>query len=634
MSEYNSEDDTSDVRCCFCLGSESDIPPFGTIDDAKDLMSPCNTCSIVSHKKCLLDWFDSIPPDKIHIVQSDHRSSIQEDTSRSSQRNQRTEIYIELSPRAVLSWFGNVNNRRNALTNQINNSAALPNSGGDGSGGDRPIYILAPCPQCKEDIVFSMHKSSLLSLHSSAKSSISRVVQYGGVFLGITSALTGVFSMAYIGLTTCGLKMIECIIPPSTLVKLLTKKAFLRSDSSYQALLKVLFGEAGINRYLVENLEQGLMQGILDPFKVSRIPILPIVMYRARTTSIFDCFFGKNKLHYLLTEGMIAGYISSMGDHELLRAVLKNIYEGLKSPYSLSSFNILKGVDLLKSTNIISMLVPLRWIYSIIYRLTFNRRYFDLTMSVRPRGIANSLSSEEVEKLEDLNTQMQDISKSHKRIYKKISKQLDTNPNYIPLISPILKYIYKNILYYSKIKQTGLSYLKMKLITNLKYTIACLKHDFSITLTFESMIVKSLTTIIWPFLSSKLNLLIILPIIAKKIPGLSLDKQILIGNVIGLVGVAVIKEFINLYLTTIKVNQMRYIRPVGPRDAQIVRNVHDSMMNGDSQDNNNDNDDDGNVSDEVIIEYEIADDSDSDSGFGLQAFTSLLTGEFPGGFPG
>ncbi|KAL6453176.1 hypothetical protein SBY92_000524 [Candida maltosa Xu316] len=594
MSEYNSEDDTSDVRCCFCLGSESDIPPFGTIDDAKDLMSPCNTCSIVSHKKCLLDWFDSIPPDKIHIVQSDHRSSIQEDTSRSSQRNQRTEIYIELSPRAVLSWFGNVNNRRNALTNQINNSAALPNSGGDGSGGDRPIYILAPCPQCKEDIVFSMHKSSLLSLHSSAKSSISRVVQYGGVFLGITSALTGVFSMAYIGLTTCGLKMIECIIPPSTLVKLLTKKAFLRSDSSYQALLKVLFGEAGINRYLVENLEQGLMQGILDPFKVSRIPILPIVMYRARTTSIFDCFFGKNKLHYLLTE----------------------------------------GVDLLKSTNIISMLVPLRWIYSIIYRLTFNRRYFDLTMSVRPRGIANSLSSEEVEKLEDLNTQMQDISKSHKRIYKKISKQLDTNPNYIPLISPILKYIYKNILYYSKIKQTGLSYLKMKLITNLKYTIACLKHDFSITLTFESMIVKSLTTIIWPFLSSKLNLLIILPIIAKKIPGLSLDKQILIGNVIGLVGVAVIKEFINLYLTTIKVNQMRYIRPVGPRDAQIVRNVHDSMMNGDSQDNNNDNDDDGNVSDEVIIEYEIADDSDSDSGFGLQAFTSLLTGEFPGGFPG
>ena len=72
-SSFSSSSSSSKI-CSLCLGSDTDIPPFGTIDDAKDLISPCSTCSIITHRKCLLDWFNSVPADKLHIIRA-HRQS-------------------------------------------------------------------------------------------------------------------------------------------------------------------------------------------------------------------------------------------------------------------------------------------------------------------------------------------------------------------------------------------------------------------------------------------------------------------------------------------------------------------------------------------------------------------------------
>lgn len=82
----------------------------------------------------------------------------------------------------------------------------------------------------------------------------------------------GILSMGYIGLTTCGIKMMDCIVPSPILIRILTKKSSLHTHSSYQMLSKILFGDSGNgSSYPVDNLEQGLIQGLIDPFKFLRI---------------------------------------------------------------------------------------------------------------------------------------------------------------------------------------------------------------------------------------------------------------------------------------------------------------------------------------------------------------------------
>ncbi|KAK7677810.1 hypothetical protein QCA50_019243 [Cerrena zonata] len=82
--------ETGDI-CSFCLGGEDDIPPFGKAKDAKELIQPCSTCTMTTHRKCLLDWFNSLSPDSIKKVSYSERvaefvSQVQEE--RDHRRNQ------------------------------------------------------------------------------------------------------------------------------------------------------------------------------------------------------------------------------------------------------------------------------------------------------------------------------------------------------------------------------------------------------------------------------------------------------------------------------------------------------------------------------------------------------------------
>ena len=103
-----------------------------------------------------------------------------------------------------------------------------------------------------------------------------------------------------------------------------------------------------------------------------------------------------------------------------------------------------------------------------------------------------------------------------------------------------------------------------------------------------------MTTLIWPFLSSKLNELFIYPIFLLNNPkswlannninlnigvfGLSMDKKILIGNLLGLIMISIIKELINLYLTKLKVYQMSKIETLNSQDSQILKDVTSTIF--------------------------------------------------------
>lgn len=620
------ENTESSDSCCFCLGTDIDIPSFGTIHDAKDMLKPCSTCSLVCHRRCLLDWLDTIPPSKLRVI---HATTERADSSLLSRMHQEhagdigigqapantgnTTIRIDLTALALESWFNNIttftNNEDETDEDSDNGSFgdeqdlahdqnSTHSSGGSShSSGVIPhsketlVYILAPCPQCKKWIMFSMKRSLLLTLHTALKSTTAKLVRYGTVFLGITSALTGIASLGYIGLTSVGLKMMDKIIPAPLLIRLLTRKSLLKSQSTYSSLSKLLFGNSA--SYAVDNLEQALVQGLIDPLKFSRIPVLPIVMYRARSSSIFKLIFGKRDDEFpsaLVTEFMISAYISSIGDHALFRAIYSNVKTDVASglQHGFTIMNPLRNIDFLSTNNIISMLVPLRWIYDLVYRLSFNRAYFNLTMESRPRTIANSLSESEIDQLEDLNSQLNDITTRNRKIYHNIDKRIDASSTSssssssfnIPMVSTWVKFAQKQIIYMHALRHTWLKYMKLKLISNVKFTWACLRFDYSSPLASNGIIIKTLTTIFWPYLASKVGLLIV-PLLRKHFIAydkLHIDKRILIANIVGLVLVAIGKEFPQLYMARKKVKQMSRIVLVDTHDLGFFKSLTASLL--------------------------------------------------------
>ena len=704
MSNSQGSPSNSDL-CCFCLGDDTEIPAFGSIADARDMVKPCTTCSISCHKKCLLDWFNTIPSNQLHVIHAKRVFSAAP-LSRENYDHiggdigigsppvvQSTNIHINLSTRALNDWFGNIigiinedeedgetqdqaNNGSNGFENinenrdadphadpgmqtyqpdgdrdtdvsrtRLNTVSLLQSTSSSSSSSlssshlppphvdDQSVYVLAKCPQCKKDIIFFMKRSKLVALQASFKTGVSRLVQYGGVFLGITSALTGVVSMTYIGLTTAGLKMMDSIVPGPLLVRMLTRRSLLSSNNTYSTLSRILFGNT--QTYAVDNLEQALVQGLIDPLKFSRIPVLPIVLFRLRSSSIFDVLFAAKNDDFFasaITELMIASYISSLADNSLVRAIYKNIVTQIRQLMNGSMTSILnpvRGIDFLTTNNIISLLIPIRWGYDLFHRLTFNRAYFNLTMKSRPRAIANSLGASEVERLEELNGELNEYRSHHNKTYQAIDKQVSHESTSkiascnIPVISALYKHIKKNIRYIYELRKSWWPYYRLCVKTNLQFTLASLKHDYSFSLSSPSVIFKTITTILWPLASSKVGLLV-LPLLSRvsKLEHLSLDRKVLIANIAGLVIVALGKEIINLYIAHRRVQQMQQIEPLNLNKAEaIVRLVKSSgvMYSSDAED-----------LDDGIINIGGAGETDEEL---LGRLTQDIPTELPGNFP-
>lgn len=543
--------------CSFCLGGETDVPPFGDTKDAEDLIHPCGTCSIVTHRKCLLDWFNSLPSDKLHIVDKD---SLEQELHRSRDlRVNRNDYEIGQAPDGLHEIRIDID--YNMIGNWVSQMNRPLNPGSMGARGGNVLLLLAPCPQCKEDIMFSMRRSGLLSLNTGIKTMISRGLQYTGVFLGLTSALTGIVSMSYIGLTSCGLKMMDCILPEPLLIRLLTKQ---NSQQSLSLLSSVLLGKGlGVPstdpNYSIDNLESALSKGLIDPFKFSRIPILPIILYRMRQSSFIQCFFGSKQrdlnISNWLTEFLINGYISSMGNHELAKSVYENCLSSvtnmIKHPASFYKYlNILRGIDLWSVNNMISMLIPIRILYDMLFRLTINQLHFNVTMKVRPRNIANTLSASDYDKLEDVKNGIENIKLLMKQ--KRARNPSDASHDF-----DIITWGKSKLQMIKKLFKENLvgKYFKLNFLLAILKLKACIRHDYSNTFIYNSFTIRCLTTVAWPFLSSKFGTMFY-NLMFKNLSHIPKDKLIFASNIASLIFVVFVKDLINLYLSHKKADQL------------------------------------------------------------------------------
>lgn len=602
MSDYN--------PCCFCLGGDTDVPPFGKLEDAQDFVEPCERCSLTTHRKCLLDWFNSLPADKLKVMDclfltnttarhsgehSELHSQYSTPDSPGEEEAQEEEIPTVIAENAdewglALSYF------EIRLSGQLLNRLMTTMSSGLGShlssegplAQGRLVLLVASCPQCKGDVTFSMKRSQLLALNSGVRTLVTRTVQAGCVFTILASAVTGVLSMSYIGLSTCGLKIMDSIVPGPLLVNIL------RKPTIPGASLTLLFD---LNSYSVDTMEMALSRGIIDPFKFSRIPVLPLVLYRMRSSSLISCIVGStgsrsihsttgsttnntstnnntnntdnianhtsnnanawkdtsNNMQAWITEIMINGYISGLGNHELAQTIFSNF---------MNSKSLLAKVDFWNVNNMISMIIPLRWLYDLLYRLTLNRMHFNLTMKIRPRDIANSLDPIELDHLEQLGSNIANYEGDFAYLYKKAGQIVDSESrNSLPsFFSPLIKLIKRKVYYYQACQKSDLplQYLRARFASWMAGTKACIKHDYSTTLLYKSFTLRCVTSILWPFLSSKVGSILFKSLLkySRKFDHIPKSKLLLLANIIGLLGVVFIKDCFNLYLCSKKANQI------------------------------------------------------------------------------
>lgn len=650
--------------CSFCLGGSTDVPPFGSIHDAEDLIHPCSTCKIVAHKKCLLDWFNSLPSDKLTRtypfeedfrgtipnesttganveeirIQDGHENETDEDdddnesdgdalnqlnnyiVNRNDNNNfNGNHIEINISLRLLNRWINNfVSDVRRELTVANNSVTAAPvieepeeelqvepqaveevpgihseqapelhlHSESPKQPYDGfTVLLSAPCPQCKSNITFCMRRSLFLTLNTLTRTSISDLVQYGGVFLGLTGAATGIITMGYVGFARLGLNVLDCLIPSPLLMNMLSKKNHNTLNS-----IRSFFP---ISNQSITTLEDIFTKGIVDQFKFSHIPILPTVMYRMRSSSITSCLFLSpkqgNKLNEWIAELMISNFISSLGGHQLLRSLLLNFGYILKNLTTLKlseiPYQLVKNINIWDTNIMIGLLVPIRWGYDLFYHLTINRLHFNLATQIRPRDIANIVSEDELSQMEDLQTNLAKIEFKFKHMESGIKSNVYSEKpgafsiNFITSCYKFLKY---KLSYYNSCVFSDLpvSYIRLKLISWYHKSKACLKNDFSTTLMYRSLTIRAVTTFIWPYISADfgklINKLVLNEYNFKSLSSVPKERVVMMSNVIGLVVVVVLKDLVNVYLSTRKVQQLNKMTIV-KTNMKLTNNAHDAQ---------------------------------------------------------
>ena len=562
----------SDV-CCFCLGGSSDIPAFGTRDDARDFVNPCATCSIVAHRKCLLDWFNSIPEDKLQVIDRAElletiagRRRMDEDSTNTGN----IRIDINFSTELIREWLfrfvgmdnssdsdqelndqdphnqvgtagGEPSHEEDAsvipsavnedISTAITNLALLhqhPQSETQAPSDQNVTYLLAPCPQCKSEIVVSMTESALLTFVKSTKAMAIRTLSATVLCLGVTSAVTGVMSLGYVGLTTCGLKTLEALVPGRILVSMLRRPG-----------VRIPFGNEA--SAFSGPLESAISSGIIDPFKFLRIPILPVVLYRMRSSSILSLLSQDSNW---FTEIMVAAYISSLGNNELVGNIARLLRTLLvqKLPYAIIAAVKSLSISLLTAPTLISLLVPLRWAYDLFFRLTFNRLHFNVALRTRPREIANSISEARLERLEDLSREMAQLWDQASKMRPTSSRNLSEWCGYVKRLA---------------LSDIPKKYLVLWMSFWNEETRSCLQHDYLSVFLLRSLMLRGITTVAWPFLGARVGRVIFKLIASRLATKLEPETIMLLANIMGLFGIALLKDVFNLFIATQKARQLR-----------------------------------------------------------------------------
>lgn len=551
--------------CCFCLGGDTEIPAFGSIKDAEDLITPCQQCLLVCHRKCLLEWFNSLPTDKIKVVDvklvADGTVATHQDlhigTAPATLR-----LDITIDALTLLNWVSGLS-RFTTDIDELDDSdeeippyrEALPQvPPRTPLSSLLMVFLITQCPQCKSDIVFTLRRLPWLQAAQLMRVAATRFIQYLALFLGFTLAVTGVVTMGYVGLTSCGLKMMESVVPSSLLVGLLTRALPRRRGDPLGQWAQLIRG--GTPNTGIDLLEQAMLEGLVDPLKFSRIPVLPVVLYRMRLLSLMLCLFGNGfdnpaPWQALFGEVMVLGYLLLLGDHELLRGVWANVARMVRDPAHARLGDVLRGINLWKTTNMLLMMVPARWVYDAVHRLTINRVYFGLTLRVRPRDITNLMSTSDAERLEQINGQLGELASHYHQLHKQVVAEAPRwrwAPHAVTARATVMARLVRRGFYQR--------WLQLKAAEAYCLLKATLHYDYSRKFAQSLASLRWISTLVWPYVSSKVGAAVFEVLVRWMGPRVAHNKLGLLANIIGLFAVVAAKDVVALVVNWHKANQL------------------------------------------------------------------------------
>lgn len=537
----------SDEICAFCLGGATEIPPFGTVKDAQDLLHPCSTCKLVTHRKCLVDWFNAIP---LSQVQREYRDNTDAPPASDQAAQDPADVQAEnqdddadnepniINASFRTRWFSNVtlyyDEEPRPSFEPLTDAAS--------------VQLSTSCPQCKSTITFLMKQLVVLALNNIVKQSVSNMVLYAGVFLGISGAATGIVTMGYVGLARCGISMMDTLAPTSVLLSLLSKGSRKSTSGNWPLPFN---SQSGSEKTLQ----------MMDQLKFQHIPLLPVMLYRMRGVLPLECLFDSTSMFpwpKRLSELLICNYISSLGDHAFVKQLYANskalAIRALLGRATMRTLNpglLFRNINWWDPSIMIGAMIPVRWLYDLLYRFTFNKSHFDLARSIRPRDITANLSFEDVTTLENLELKLAGLQFDLHLKVKAATKSASAYKlvHYLGCASKLLRLLRDDIF---------ISYVKTKLLYWYYKYKACCGHDYSSSLLTKLAMMTGVTSLLWPFVASDLGKLIfslgLLRVTA--FARVDKDKLIFLSNLIGLVGVAVAKDVFNLYLSRQRANQL------------------------------------------------------------------------------
>lgn len=543
--------------CAFCLGGDTEIPPFGSAADAEDLILPCATCSLVAHRMCLMDWFNLLPKAQLTpgftageasggANGSSGGSGAAEDTELGNNTGDTDETgNIVVGDNGVIGDTATaINSRWGTLLIQWDNdddTAYVPEAVVAGGSATPAIFVAAKCPQCKSHIVFQMNHSWISSVAAVVRASVRDMVTYSGVFLGISGAATGVVTLGYVGLARCGLNMLDAMVPQSLLVPLLSR----RQQSRFEALrLLAALPSSPSNPPPSDRIDRAL--SVMDHLKFQLLPLLPVMLYRSRQTSWLDCVFSGSvpaSLAALAGEFLVGNYVSALTNHRFFRRILSNTYSAVtacfrnKSTASLSKAAISAGIDFWDPAVMIGAVVPARWLYHLIYRISFNRAHFDLAVAARPRAIANTVSESDMALLELLENRSVNLQLELRDVSRKSAK-LQWGKLHVLRFLLSDDYVIRFVS-----TRARLWWLKTK---------ACLSHDYSGLFLSPLSVLTAVLTFLWPFLAADVGRLLLHRPLSRlgcfsEIPS---DKLLLLSNLAGMFVVAFANDAFNLFMSS------------------------------------------------------------------------------------
>ncbi|GEQ68587.1 hypothetical protein JCM33374_g2255 [Metschnikowia sp. JCM 33374] len=582
-----------DDICAFCLGGATEVPAFGSVKDAQDMFHPCSTCSLVTHRKCLIDWFNTIPLS--HVTPEDLPSSMEteenaydaealaaelaaagievpaevpaEGPAEVAPKNGPNVIDISLTSRwfSILGQYSYSGPHNTANAEAHGTPSYLPNEPfSEHSDG---LRVSTPCPQCKSKIILEFNRKGTLKMltwNKILKNTVSDTIKYSGILLGLTGAATGVVTMGYVGLVRCGVSMIDAIVPVS-----LISPIFSRSGASGAINGGVSTGHAASFGYGKGPASDSHF--LINHSKFQHIPLLPIMLYRMRYSSIFDCVFSKvPRAADWIGEALLCNYVSSLGNHTLVKQLYSNL-RGILANSTIHNKGFLaagllfKNIDWWDPAVMVAATIPARWLYEFVYRLTANRAHFNISASIRPREIADSMAVAELSRLESLESQLAGVQHS-------ISKRLETPASTSKGAYVRYSYTAKQI---ARMLRDGTFYhvFRLKVLHWYHKSKACLRHDYSAVSLSRSATMTCVTTFLWPFIAADLGKLIYGGLLLK-IPSLASvdrDKLVLLSNLLGMAAVALLKDAGNLFLCYQKARQLLEVTVITQRNEGPIQ---------------------------------------------------------------